>query len=391
MATALIRTSSVLDTQQEIAGVTDTPQNAPREYRAQSLRLERIFHEYERVAAVNDISLSVDPGEMIALLGPSGCGKTTLLRIIAGFVRSTRGRVLVDGLPIDHLPASRRRVGIVFQNYALFPHMTVARNVAYGLEAAGAGSSEIAERVAAMLSLTRIESLADRYPRKLSGGQQQRVALARALAIRPRILLLDEPLAALDKALRFEMQFELRRIQRDLGITAILVTHDQDEAMSMASRIAVMRSGQVEQFATASDLYDAPANLFVSSFIGAANHLEGRIVDSDNSQVRVRLAVGACIVVPGRFLQGDPVMVSVRPEQFSIVDDIAEDCFQIDVVAAIPVGPSLMYEAVTPDGLKLKIGEPRGGNAPRSLGRYYCCVRTGAQVQIFKNDGASPA
>ena len=241
------------------------------------LDLDGIRVRYGSALAVDGVSLSVEPGEILALLGPSGCGKTTLLRTVAGFIRPDGGRVLVDGHAIDHLPPGKRGVGIVFQSYALFPHMSVAENVAYGLEARGRPRAEIVRRVEAALAAVRMDSFGERRPRALSGGQQQRVALARALAIEPSILLLDEPFAALDRALRLDLQLEIKRIQRELGITTLLVTHDQDEAMSMADRIAVMNAGAVEQFDTPEAIYDRPATLFVATFIGTANLLEGRL------------------------------------------------------------------------------------------------------------------
>ena len=236
-----------------------------------SLDLESITHSFGSVKVVDDVSLPIEAGELVALLGPSGCGKTTLLRIIGGFVAQSAGRVRVDGRPIDDLPANRRDIGIVFQNYALFPHMTVTENVAYGLRARGAPRALIRERVARMLAVVQLEALRERMPRQLSGGQQQRVALARALAVEPRILLLDEPFGALDKNLRLDMQIEVKRLQRQFGITAILVTHDQEEAMTMADRIAVMSRGHVEQFASPVDIYDRPSTLFVNCFVGTAN------------------------------------------------------------------------------------------------------------------------
>ncbi len=223
------------------------------------LRLEDISHRFGDFVAVRDINLEVSGGELVALLGPSGCGKSTLLRIVSGFIRQSEGRVLFDGEPVDHLPPSRRGVGIVFQNYALFPHMTVAENVAYGLEAQRWPRERIAPRVAEMLDArAHAASSRERKPRQLSGGQQQRVALARCLAIDPKVLLLDEPFGALDKNLRLDMQIEVKRLQREYGITTILVTHDQEEALSMADRIAVMTRGRIEQVSSPTEIYDRP-------------------------------------------------------------------------------------------------------------------------------------
>ena len=249
--------------------------------RGHRLRLEDISHRFGDTVAVRNINLDVAPGELVALLGPSGCGKTTLLRIVSGFVRQTSGRVLFDAESVDHLPPSRRGAGIVFQNYALFPHMTVAQNVAYGLEAHKWPRQRIGKRVAEMLALVHMSEFAARKPRQLSGGQQQRTALARCLATDPKVLLLDEPFGALDKNLRLDMQIEVKRLQREYGITTILVTHDQEEALSMADRIAVMARGSIEQVASPTEIYDRPSTLFVNQFVGTANVLSGEFVSAD--------------------------------------------------------------------------------------------------------------
>ena len=248
--------------------------------RGHSVDLSGVTHRFGSFVAVDDVSLRVKAGEVLALLGPSGCGKTTLLRIISGFVEQTVGSVLIDGSPIDHLPPNLRRVGIVFQSYALFPHMTVAENIAYGLKARRTPKDAIKPRVQELLETVQLGAMAQRLPRELSGGQQQRVALARALAVEPSVLLLDEPFSALDKNLRLDMQIELKRLQRQLGLTAILVTHDQDEAMGVADRIAVMNAGRVEQLDTPVNIYDRPASLFVSGFIGTTNQLSGRVLET---------------------------------------------------------------------------------------------------------------
>src|SRR5215510_8571194 len=250
--------------------------------RGHTLDIHAVTHRYGSVTAVADVSLAVRAGEIVALLGPSGCGKTTLLRVVAGFVRQSAGSVRIDGKPVDHLPANLRNVGIVFQSYALFPHMTVADNVAYGLEARGVSRATVRQRVDRFLEVVRLGEFRNRLPRQLSGGQQQRVAVARALAVEPTVLLLDEPFSALDKGLRLDMQLELKRLQRQFGLTAILVTHDQDEAMSVADRIAVMNHGRVEQFDTPTHVYDSPATLFVSGFVGTTNLLPGRAMESAN-------------------------------------------------------------------------------------------------------------
>src|SRR6266478_4422848 len=279
-----------------------------------TLDIDLVTHRYGSVTAVADVSLAVRAGEIVALLGPSGCGKTTLLRVVAGFVRQSAGSVRIDGKPVDHLPANLRNVGIVFQNYALFPHMTVADNIAYGLSARGVKRVAQRARVADMLSLVKLEEIADRYPKQLSGGQQQRVALARALAVKPNILLLDEPFGALDKNLRLDMQIEIKRIQRLAGTTTILVTHDQEEALSMADRVAVLNRGRLEQFGTPSEVYDTPCSLFVNTFVGTANTLPGRIAALDG-EAAVDLDGGTQIRAraPARPIEiGERVAVCVR-------------------------------------------------------------------------------
>src|SRR5690242_1593275 len=259
--------------------------------RGHRLRLEDISHRFGDVLAVRDINLDIAGGELVSLLGPSGCGKSTLLRIVSGFIRQSSGRVLFDGEPVDHLPPSRRGAGIVFQNYALFPHMTVAENVAYGLEAQKWPRRRIGPRVAEMLALVHMSEFAGRKPRQLSGGQQQRVALARCLATDPKVLLLDEPFGALDKNLRLDMQIEVKRLQRESGVTTILVTHDQEEALSMADRIAVMSRGRIEQVSPPVGIYDHPETLFVNEFVGTANIVPGRLTKNGTS-ARVTLAEG---------------------------------------------------------------------------------------------------
>lgn len=240
-----------------------------------SLTLDRLEKRYPGHLAVKSISLNVKDGEFISLLGPSGCGKTTVLRMVAGLIEPTSGRILIDDRDVTQLPANRRKIGLVFQSYALFPHMTVFENVAYGLRRQGVGSSEVTRRVEAALASVRLNGLAGRMPRQLSGGQQQRVAVARSIAPRPSILLFDEPLSNLDAALREEMQIELKRLQREVGITTLFVTHDQAEAMSMSDRVCVLADGVVQQFGSPEEIYHRPATGFVASFIGRPNKLQG--------------------------------------------------------------------------------------------------------------------
>jgi putative spermidine/putrescine transport system ATP-binding protein len=245
---------------------------------AAALALDRVSKQFGSVTAVDTVSIDVRRGELVVLLGPSGCGKTTTLRMVAGFVPPTSGDIRADGISIVGLPPHRREMGIVFQSYALFPHLSIARNVAFGLEMRRMPRASIRRRVDEMLRLTRLEAFASRLPRELSGGQQQRVALARALAIHPRVLLLDEPLSNLDAALRQEMAREIRLLQRSGGITTIMVTHDQTEALALADRIVVMREGRVQQIGTPEQVHMRPANPFVARFIGGSNIIAGRLL-----------------------------------------------------------------------------------------------------------------
>ena len=269
------------------------------------------------VVAVQDFSLEAERGEFISLLGPSGCGKTTVLRMIAGFESPTAGRVVIDGEDVTALPTRVRRIGMVFQSYALFPTLTVEGNIAFGLKVAGMGRDESATRVREMLDLIGLRQLGGRYPVELSGGQQQRVALARALAIRPRILLLDEPLSALDAKIRVSLREELRAIQRDLGITAIFVTHDQEEALALSHRVVVMSEGWVEQTGTPTEVYRTPRTPFVATFVGTANVLPCRIEAAAEGVVSygaARLSAGHA--VPGQ--AGETVQLALRPEAIGL-------------------------------------------------------------------------
>ena len=261
--------------------------------------------------------LEVRAGEFVSLLGPSGCGKTTLLRIIAGLLSPDRGSVALDGADITRVPAHKRNVGVVFQNYALFPHLTVADNVAFGLRARRAPAAEIPPAVSRALALVRLSEHGDRSIFALSGGQQQRIAVARALAVRPKLLLLDEPLSALDRKLRETMRMELRHLLRDLGITAIFVTHDQDEALVMSDRIAVMNAGRIEQFDTPTAVYTRPSTPFVLDFVGMSTRLRGTVADASSEEVAVDTAAGR-IRARGRAPRGAAVIVAVRPENLRL-------------------------------------------------------------------------
>lgn len=362
------------------------------------LKLDHIVQRYRGApsAAVDDISLEIGAGELVALLGPSGCGKTTLLRIIAGFVQQTSGRVLVGGRALDDLPPHRREVGVVFQNYALFPHMSAADNVGYGLACRGASRADQQARAREMLELVRMGHLADRLPREMSGGQQQRVALARVLAVSPRILLLDEPFAALDKGLRLDMQIEVKRIQRLAGITCIMVTHDQEEALSMADRVAVINQGHLEQFDIPNQVYDQPASLFVNQFVGAANQLQGRMAGGGSQDPRASLAAGPTLAVrtAGASLPaGTEVIVCIRPEHLRLAD--LGDGMNGQIELSLPLGPQIVHEVRLADGTSLKVVESRGeGARSREPGSAVTLLlKPGAIVNAFAKpiEGVSKA
>ena len=353
---------------------------------SQAVELDGLTHRYGATTAVDNVTLTIKAGEIAALLGPSGCGKTTLLRIIAGFVRQNAGRVIVGGSAIDDLPANRRNVGIVFQNYALFPHMTAAENIAYGLRARGQSKQKIKPTVARFLDVVRLGGLADRMPRQLSGGQQQRVALARALAVGPSILLLDEPFSALDKGLRLDMQIEIKRLQRQFGLTAILVTHDQEEAMSVSDRIAVMNRGRIEQFDTPVGVYDRPATLFVNGFIGTTNLLPGRILTaSGDGHAAVALDAGAKVMVESDryFAAGTRVIVSARPEQLKLFGDAAEERWPVTVGMVVPLGATAIWDLAAADGTRLKLAERRVEASALNGGGIWCGLRPEARPAVF--------
>ena len=360
------------------------------QYESVDVCFERIEHRFGDVSVIKDLDLKIDGGELVALLGPSGCGKSTLLRILAGLQVQSAGRVLIGGDCVDGLAPRQRGVGIVFQNYALFPHMSVAANVAYGLEANGATRRDALREAGAMLEMVRMDAFAVRYPRELSGGQQQRVALARTLAVRPRILLLDEPFAALDKSLRLDMQIEIRRLQRDLHITTIMVTHDQEEAMSMADRVAVLNRGRLEQFAPATDIYDRPATPFVAGFVGTANLIAAQLSQQDDVMYA---KVGEGVLVLERpdcdAISGacsEPALLAVRPEQWDWVPeaDARPSSAFATIQLVLPLGATLMVEAVLDGGIAVKLTMPRSGSVALSPGmRVALRIKPHASVRVF--------
>jgi spermidine/putrescine transport system ATP-binding protein len=320
----------------------------------------------EIVAAVRDVSVAVAEGEFFSLLGPSGCGKTTTMRMIAGFEDPTRGTVYLHGADVTLTPPHKRDVNMVFQSYALFPHMNVFDNVAFGLRRKRTPKSEVTDRVTGILGIVGLEGFAKRRPREMSGGQQQRVALARALVNRPRALLLDEPLGALDLKLRQSMQIELKRIQREVGITFVYVTHDQGEALTMSDRIAVMNAGVIEQLAPPRDIYEHPKTKFVAGFIGTSNLLSGTVTSVTETDAVIEFGEGERVIVPGaggvngaNAAPGDELEITVRPEKMTLAtenDAPAGSCaLRGTVTEAVYLGTSTNYNVTTSTGAEVVV------------------------------------
>jgi ABC-type Fe3+/spermidine/putrescine transport system ATPase subunit len=324
------------------------------------LKLGRVGMRYGEVDAVVDLDLEVKAGEFMFLLGPSGSGKTTTLRMIAGFARATSGRIELNGKSIADVPPHRRDIGMVFQRYALFPHLTVAENVGFGLKMRGMPARERPRRIAEVVELVRLKGLEERFPHQLSGGQQQRVALARALAYRPALLLLDEPLANLDRRLRDEMRIELKRIQQEARTTMLFVTHDQEEALTLGDRIAVMHEGRLEQLGTPVEVYRKPASKFVASFIGDMNFLPGEVLRESpcGTQSIARLAAGGEYAVAGSHASGRRVVACVRPERVTLrsAAEAAPLCGVVKYAGFS--GESIRYVVGLPGGAEILVRDP---------------------------------
>jgi spermidine/putrescine transport system ATP-binding protein len=378
-----------------------TTSSAPttgREDTTGSVVIDGVTKLYGTVRAVDGLSLTVEPGEFISLLGPSGCGKTTTLRIIAGFEQPDAGDIRIAGESVLGMPPYRRNVNTVFQAYALFPHMSVAENVAYGLQQKRTPKSEIRDRVTSSLDLVQMRSFADRKPTQLSGGQQQRVALARALVNRPSVLLLDEPLGALDRQLREEMQLELKLLQSRLGISFIFVTHDQGEALSMSDRIAIMREGRIEQLADADTVYNAPDSAYVAAFVGQQNFLHGTLLADgtvlETSDGRVRATRAARGISPGAAAQA-----AIRPE-FVLIAEATDDGFAApttentisgDLIGLSHLGETMQYLVQLGDGQALIARRPTP-EAPRiPIGTRVRCTWDADCVLLFPADDAAEA
>ena len=342
-----------------------------------ALVLRALTKHFGSAVAVDGIDLDVRPGEFLTLLGPSGSGKTTTLRMVAGFMAPTSGSIEIDGSDMTRVPPHRRDVGMVFQNYALFPHMTAAENVAFPLRMRRRPGAEIKKRVGEALDLVKLGSFGDRYPRQLSGGQQQRIALARAVVFEPRLLLMDEPLGALDRKLRESLQLEIIRVSRELGATVLYVTHDQEEALVMSDRIAIFSMGRIEQLGSGADLYDRPASLFVADFIGESNILRGRYeVDGGAggwmTRDETRWRVGAASAGRSDVASGAAAALVVRPERMRVLADGATpdglNTADATVDEVLYLGPDIKYQLALPWGQRISIREPRELDA-RELAR----------------------
>jgi spermidine/putrescine ABC transporter ATP-binding subunit len=343
-----------------------------------AVRVSGIHRSFGHVQALRGVSFDVAEGEFLVLLGPSGSGKTTILRVIAGFEELTEGDVAIRGRPIADVPPNRRDIGVVFQHFALFPHLTVFRNVAFGLEMRRVPRHELRERVTEALEMVRLVGYDDRMPNQLSGGQQQRVALARALVTRPAVLLLDEPLGSLDPHLRTEMQAEIRRLQQTLAITAIMVTHDQEEAMTMADRIALLHEGRLQQIGTPREIYEAPASAFVARFIGAANIFD--VVETHGHDATLQVVTQGGLTLTAVTAQTDPLgnntSVIVRPESIRVGATAAglENVFRGRVVSITYMGAVTRCQVAIADNLQVTATIPTTA--------HHCAMSLGDEVSL---------
>jgi spermidine/putrescine transport system ATP-binding protein len=345
------------------------------------IELRGVTKRFGSFTAVDNVSLTVNPGEFLTLLGPSGCGKTTLLRLLAGFETPDAGAVLLAGEDVSHVPPYRRSVNQVFQSYALFPHMTVRENVGFGLRMQNVPPAEAEHRIREALATVSLAEQADRLPHQLSGGQRQRVALARAIVCRPKVLLLDEPLSALDAKLRHGMQLELKHLQRKLGLTFVFVTHDQEEALTMSDRIAIINRGRIEQLGDASEIYHRPRTAFAADFIGLANLLNAQVILRNGTTARVRLETGLELVVAqdGLPASASRALVSIRPEKIHIgrVPAVAENVFQARIEEEIFQGATDQLRLVTDQGTRLHAlvaNESATQEAFHAGDRVYCSL-----------------
>jgi spermidine/putrescine transport system ATP-binding protein len=329
--------------------------------KASAVVLDRVTKRFGNVTAVDSISVEIRDGEFFSMLGASGCGKTTTLRMIAGFEYPTEGVISLGGVHVERIPAHQRNVNTVFQSYALFPHMTVNENIAFGLQMQKVNKSDITKRVAEALAMVQLTGYGERRPKQLSGGQQQRVALARALVNRPKVLLLDEPLGALDLKLRKEMQIELKRLQQEVGITFIYVTHDQEEALTMSDRIAVMHAGKMLQIGSPTEIYERPATRYVADFIGEANFLDGHVSANDGMYTIVTLASGVSLsgIAQHPMSAGAPVTIAIRPEKLRLTVQPTDQllCLPATVERVLYIGSDTRLTVSLDNGAQLDVWE----------------------------------
>ena len=353
-----------------------------------ALTMINLAKSFDGILAVRSLNLSVRPGEFLSLLGPSGCGKTTTLRMLSGFEIPDSGEIYISGKSVAGLPPHQRDVNTVFQAYALFPHMTVAENVAYGLRQKRITKGEVNRRVGEALEMVRMSSLAKRMPKQMSGGQQQRVALARALVNRPSVLLLDEPLGALDRKLREEMQIELKLLQTQLGITFIFVTHDQEEALSMSDRIAVMRAGEIEQLDGPNSIYEEPASAFVAGFIGQQNFFEGMAAENGRAVEGIEVTVRTTRTPTKEVGHGLPVLAAVRPEAVHIsraepTSNLGSNQIYGTLASIAHLGDSIQYIVTVPGRREIISKYARGNEPVLEVGSLVFCHWDAADVHIY--------
>lgn len=351
-----------------------------------AVHFKEIDKYYGDFHAVKNANFTVKEGEFFTLLGPSGCGKTTLLRMIAGFNSIEGGTISFGDKVINKIPAHKRNIGMVFQNYAIFPHMTVFNNVAYGLKARNIGKKEAEERVLKALRLVRMEEYKDREPSKLSGGQQQRIALARAIVIEPDVLLMDEPLSNLDAKLRLEMRTIIKKLQRELGITTIYVTHDQEEALAISDRIAVMKLGVIQQIDVPENIYKSPANAFVAGFIGTSNFLKGEAV-KENGKVYLHTH-GGTLSYDRDLAHEGPVTLSLRPEEGVLTKNLEEEGLRGTITLSTFLGDFMNYEITLTDGTIMEVNEyTKDGKTLREIGEEVVVKADASVLKVYNEEG----
>jgi iron(III) transport system ATP-binding protein len=357
------------------------------------IKIAGVTRSFGSVVAVDNITLNIEAGEFFTLLGPSGCGKTTLLRMVAGFADLDAGQINIGGKRIDTLPPHRRNIGMVFQNYAIFPNLTVAGNIAYGLKARKVASDDITRRVDEALALVRLEGYGERWPHQLSGGQLQRVAIARALVIRPEVLLLDEPLSNLDAKLRVDMRGEIRDLQRRLGITAVYVTHDQEEALAVSQRIAVMQAGRIEQLGDPHDIYRRPASLFAAQFMGTTNVIAGVVEKRADARAHVRAGADEVVIADTDALLGEAVTLCLRPEALRILATgeptaAGEAQLEATVTNAEFIGALTRLDVKLRGGTPFKVAVIDGPHSGVATGSTIALAYEPSRVTVFRPDTA---